>query len=60
MTLTTACRAGILNLEQLDEAPLVGDLLRQVRAAYPKLEQGRVIGEVVRRQITVMVEDVVQ
>ena len=53
-------RAGILNLEQLEEAPLVGDLLRQVRAAYPKLEQGRVIGEVVRRQITAMVEDVVQ
>jgi dGTPase len=53
-------RAGILSLEQLEEAPLVGDLLRQVRAAYPALEQGRVTGEVVRRQITVMVEDVVK
>ncbi len=52
-------RAGILSLEQLEDAPLVGGLLRQVRAAYPPLEKGRVIGEVVRRQITVMVEDVV-
>ena len=52
-------RAGILTLEQLEDAPLVGDLLRQVRAAYPALEKSRVIGEVVRRQITVMVEDVV-
>ena len=52
-------RAGILQLDQLEDAPLVGDLLRQVRAAYPALEKSRVIGEVVRRQITVMVEDVV-
>ena len=53
-------RAGILTLQQLEDAPLVGGLLRQVRSAYPKLEKGRVIGEVVRRQITVMVEDVVK
>lgn len=52
-------RAGVLDLDQLKEAPLVADILAQVQAAYPDLDRGRTIGEVVRRQITLMVEDVV-
>ncbi len=52
-------RAGILQIDQLMDAPLVADLLASVRAAHPRLDRGRMIGEVVRRQITVMVEDVV-
>jgi dGTPase len=52
-------RAGLLELDQLLEAPLIGGLLREVRAEHPGLDRVRQIGEVVRRQITVMVEDVV-
>ena len=52
-------RAGILQIDQLSEAPMVGGLLSEVRALYPGLDRNRVIGEVVRRQITAMVEDVV-
>jgi dGTPase len=53
-------RAGILELDQLIEAPLVGALVREVRHMHPGLERSRAAGEVVRRQITVMVEDVVK
>jgi dGTPase len=52
-------RAGLLELDQLTDAPLIGSLLREVRAEHPGLDRARQIGEVVRRQITVMVEDVV-
>jgi dGTPase len=52
-------RAGLLELDQLMDAPLIGSLLREVRAEHPGLDRARQIGEVVRRQITVMVEDVV-
>jgi dGTPase len=52
-------RAGLLELDQLLDAPLIGSLLREVRAEHPGLDRARQIGEVVRRQITVMVEDVV-
>jgi dGTPase len=52
-------RAGILELDQLTEAPLVGALVREVRQMHPGLERSRASGEVVRRQTTVMVEDVV-
>jgi dGTPase len=52
-------RAGLLELDQLLDAPLIGGLLSEVRAEHPGLDRARQIGEVVRRQITVMVEDVV-
>jgi dGTPase len=52
-------RAGLLELDQLMDAPLIGSFLREVRAEHPGLDRTRQIGEVVRRQITVMVEDVV-
>jgi dGTPase len=53
-------RAGILELDQLMDVPLVGALVREVRQMHPGLERSRAAGEVVRRQITVMVEDVVK
>jgi dGTPase len=52
-------RAGLLQLDQLKDAPLIGELLAEVRESHPGLDRQRQIGEVVRRQITVMVEDVV-
>lgn len=52
-------RAGLFDLEDLDEVPLVKDLIGEVRERYPQLERSRVIHEIVRRQITAMVEDVI-
>lgn len=53
-------RAELFSLNDLVDIPLVGEHLSDVKALYPKLEQNRIIHEIVRRQITVMVEDVIK
>jgi dGTPase len=53
-------RAGILDFETLRHAPLVGEIIAEISAAYPNLERGRMIAELGRRQITLMVEDVIR
>lgn len=52
-------RSGLLTLDMLDEVPLTRDLLAQVRERYPALDPVRTGHELIRRQITVMVEDVI-
>ncbi|MDT6940652.1 deoxyguanosinetriphosphate triphosphohydrolase [Brucella pseudogrignonensis] len=52
-------RSGLLTLEGLDEVPLTKRLLDIVRARYPALDAVRTGHELVRRQITIMVEDVI-
>ncbi len=52
-------RSGLLKLEGLDEVPLTKRLLDIVRARYPALDAVRTGHELVRRQITIMVEDVI-
>ena len=52
-------RAGLLSLDGLDDLPLVGDILRAIRTEYPGLAVERMRAELVRRLITVMVEDVI-
>ncbi len=52
-------RAGLLTLEMLAEAPLVGPILDAVRQRYPGLDAVRSGHELMRRQITAMVEDVI-
>ena len=52
-------RSGLLKLEGLDEVPLTKRLLDIVRTRYPGLDAVRTGHELVRRQITIMVEDVV-
>ncbi|MEP3436481.1 MAG: deoxyguanosinetriphosphate triphosphohydrolase [Hoeflea sp.] len=52
-------RSGLITLEMLEELPLIARLLSSVRHRYPKLEEPRLIHEVMRRQITEMVEDVI-
>jgi len=56
--LDDALRAGLFDLDALDQLPLVGDLLREVRERYPALDAARTSHEIIRRQITAMVEDV--
>lgn len=52
-------RSGLLTLEMLTEPELTREILEEVRARYPKLDAVRTGHEVVRRQITAMVEDVI-
>lgn len=52
-------RSGLLRLEQLDEVALTKRLLDIVRGKYPTLDEVRTSHELVRRQITIMVEDVI-
>lgn len=52
-------RAKLFALDDIQQVPLVGDILSQVRSKYPGLEDHRTRHEIVRRQITRMVEDVI-
>jgi deoxyguanosinetriphosphate triphosphohydrolase, putative len=52
-------RSGLITVEMLEDVPLICDFLREVRRLYPHIEKARLIHEVMRRQITAMVEDVI-
>jgi dGTPase len=52
-------RSGLLTLDALEAVPIIGDILRAVRQKYPTLDDVRTSHEIVRRQITIMVEDVI-
>ena len=52
-------RAGLLTLDMLEPLALPGGILRQVRETYPTLDLVRTGHELMRRQITAMVEDVI-
>jgi dGTPase len=51
-------RAGLFDVIDLGDDPLVGAALAQVLKAYPRLERPRMIHETVRRLISAMVGDV--
>jgi dGTPase len=53
-------RAGLLTLDMLEGVDLPGSILREVRTLYPALDPVRTGHELMRRQITVMVEDVIR
>ncbi len=52
-------RSGLLSLEMLEDVSLPGSILAGVRARYPALDPVRTGHELMRRQITEMVEDVI-
>ena len=52
-------RAGLLSLDMLEDVPLPAGILRAVHGRYPALDDVRTGHELMRRQITVMVEDVI-
>lgn len=52
-------RAKLLSLEMLEEVPLTAGIMADVRARYPALDAMRTGHELVRRQITAMVEDAI-
>ncbi|EJN01606.1 deoxyguanosinetriphosphate triphosphohydrolase [Phyllobacterium sp. YR531] len=53
-------RSGLLSLAALEDVAITGDILRAVRQKYPALDEVRTAHEIVRRQITIMVEDVIR
>lgn len=52
-------RSGLLRLEMLEDLALPGSILKAVRERYPALDPVRTGHELMRRQITGMVEDVI-
>jgi dGTPase len=52
-------RAGLFSLREAEAIPFLADVLADVRATYPDLEENRVIHELVRRVITRFVEDAI-
>ncbi|OLP60133.1 deoxyguanosinetriphosphate triphosphohydrolase [Xaviernesmea oryzae] len=52
-------RSGYLTFDMLEEIPFLAGLMGEVRARYPGLEPARFTHEIMRRQITAMVEDVI-
>ncbi|MCB1466375.1 MAG: deoxyguanosinetriphosphate triphosphohydrolase [Rhizobiaceae bacterium] len=52
-------RSGLLSLDMLDEVSLPGAILASVRQRYPGLDPVRTGHELLRRQITIMVEDAI-
>jgi dGTPase len=53
-------RAGLLSLEQLLEVPFVRACWDRVRARYPDVPQDRLLRELVREQIGVMANDLIE
>lgn len=51
-------RAGLFEIDDLMDLPLVGAIFREVLNQYPGLERGRLIHESIRRMISFMVNDV--
>ncbi|OLP55480.1 deoxyguanosinetriphosphate triphosphohydrolase [Rhizobium rhizosphaerae] len=52
-------RSGYLTFDMLEDIPFLAGLMAEVRARYPNLEPVRFTHEIMRRQITAMVEDVI-
>ncbi|WP_419693557.1 deoxyguanosinetriphosphate triphosphohydrolase [Mesorhizobium muleiense] len=52
-------RSGLLKLDMLERVSLPGSILDGVRQRYPALDDVRTGHELMRRQITMMVEDVI-
>jgi dGTPase len=52
-------RSGLLTFEMLEDVPFLAGLMNEVRSRYPHLEPNRFAHEMMRRQITRMVEDVI-
>lgn len=51
-------RAGFFKLEDLESLPLLGDIIREVKAKHPLLSIQRISHEVLRRLMSAMVSDV--
>ncbi len=55
-----AVRAGLIGLNQLEDLPLLDEIVADVDETWPGLEKGRKIHEIQRRLITRLIEDVIE
>jgi dGTPase len=53
-------RAGLLTLDDLQSVRITGRLISEIRRDCPGLDETRLVHELVRRLITIMVEDVIR
>jgi dGTPase len=53
-------RAGLLSIEQLCVLPFIADRWNAILARYPDIEPDRLVPELIREQIGVMVNDVIE
>ena len=53
-------RAGLFEITDLAKVPMCFEILNSIQQEYPNLDSSRTIHEIVRRQITLMVEDVIR
>lgn len=53
-------RAGLFDLKDLEDIPVVAPVLSIVRSLYPSIERPRAIHETIRRLISLMINDVVR
>lgn len=52
-------RAGLFEVDEIACLPLIGDVIAGIRAEWPGMDGSRMIHEIGRRMITVLIEDVV-
>ena len=52
-------RAGLFALDDIATVPLPGRLMAEIRAAYPGLDDHRLVHELIRRLIGLLIDDVV-
>ncbi|MBS9476150.1 deoxyguanosinetriphosphate triphosphohydrolase [Ancylobacter radicis] len=52
-------RAGLFDLDEFSGLPLVGDIIADIRRAFPAMDRARFTHEIGRRMITALIEDVV-
>jgi dGTPase len=52
-------RAELFSLDDIATAPLPGEIIAGIRAAYPDLDDARIVHEFIRRLIGLLIEDVV-
>jgi len=52
-------RAELFALDDLAAVPIIAAILKEIDTAYPRLDHGRRVHELVRRLITKMIEDVI-
>jgi len=53
-------RAGLLTFDMLEDVALPASIMKVVRDRYPALDEPRIGHELMRRQITIFVEDVIR
>ncbi len=52
-------RAELFSIDEIAAVALPGDIIADIRAAFPALDAGRVVHELIRRLIGLLIEDVI-